>query len=61
MKLRLATLGNGETIVAVRDFSGFWISAWALASAAASAPMLPLQRCMASLRVQNLKTDGAGF
>src|SRR6516225_5780299 len=48
-------------MVAVRDFSGFAISAWALASAAASAPMLPLQRCIASLRAQNFKTDGPGF
>src|SRR6516164_10447641 len=48
-------------MVAVRDFSGFWISACALASAAASAPMLSLQCCMAGLRFQNLKADGAGL
>ena len=44
-----------------REVSGFWISACALASAAASAPTLWLERCMAGLRCQNLKADGAGF
>ena len=48
-------------MVAVRDFSGLAISAWALASAAASAPTLSLERCMAGLHVQNLKADGAGL
>ena len=48
-------------MVAVRDFSGLAISAWALARAAAIAPMLVLERCMASLLVQHFKADGAGF
>ena len=42
-KVRLPSRGNGETMVAVRDFSGFAISACALASAAASAPTLSLE------------------
>ena len=42
-------------MVAVRDFSGFAISAWALASAAASAPIRSLERCMTGLQFQNLK------
>src|SRR5215471_19458918 len=48
-------------MVAVRDFSGFWISDCAFASAAASAPMLSLQCCMAGLHFQNIKADGAGL
>jgi hypothetical protein len=48
-------------MVAVRDFSGFAISTCAFASAAASVPMLLLERCMAHLRIQDLKADGAGL
>src|SRR6516164_8595176 len=48
-------------MVAVRDFSGFAISACALASAAASAPILSLECCMICLQLQNLKADGAGL
>src|SRR3974390_2318979 len=44
-------------MVAVRDFSGFAISAWALARAAASAPTLSLEYCMPGLQFQNLKAD----
>ena len=58
-KGRLPSHGKGETMVAVKDFSGFAISAWALASAAASTPTLSLERCTAGLHVQNFKTDGA--
>ena len=48
-------------MVAVRDFSGLAISDCALASAAASAPMLLLERCMAGLQLENLETDRPGF
>src|SRR5690349_4920939 len=58
-KLRLPSRGNGETIVAVSDFAGFSISNCALASAAASAPMLVLDRCIAGLQLQKLETDRA--
>jgi hypothetical protein len=47
-------------MIAYRDFSGFAISAWALASAAASAPTLSLQRCMANLRFRELKVNRVG-
>ena len=43
------------------DFSGLAISAWALASAAASAPILLLDRCMARLLSENVKADRAGL
>src|SRR6476620_4213291 len=46
-------------MVAVSDFSGLAISAWALASAAASVPILRLDRCMARLLTHNVKTDRA--
>ena len=59
--VRLPSRGNGETMVAVRDFSGLAISACAFASAAASAPMLLLERCMAGLQIESLETDRAGF
>src|SRR5215218_4167320 len=48
-------------MVAVRDFSGLVSSPWALASAAAMAPMVSLQRCMVRLRIHKLKGDRAGF
>ena len=44
-------------MVAVSDFCGFSISACALASAAASAPMLLLERCMIGHRFQDFKAD----
>jgi hypothetical protein len=42
-------------MVAVEDFSGLAIWAWALASTAVSAPMIVLERCMACLQIQHLK------
>src|SRR5689334_6316481 len=48
-------------MVAVSDFSGLASSIWALASAPAMAPMVSLDRGMASLRILEIKTDGAGF
>src|SRR5258708_4843484 len=53
--------GNGEGIAAVRDFSGLVSSAWALARAAAIAPIDSLDRCMVHLQIHQVKTDGAGF
>src|SRR5882724_505685 len=48
-------------MVAIRDFSGFVSSAWALARAAAMAPIDSLERCMVHLQIHQVKTDGAGF
>src|ERR1700722_2580424 len=48
-------------MVAVSAFSGLVSSIWALAKAPAIAPMVSLERCMPSLRLLELKTDGAGF
>src|ERR1700751_4852041 len=48
-------------MVAVRDFSGLAISAWALASAAASAPTLVLECCMTDLLGKQFKADRPGF
>ena len=48
-------------MVAVSDFSGFWSSICALASALAIAPMVSLQRCIGRLRMAEIKADGAGF
>src|ERR1035437_5090618 len=49
-------------MVALSDFSGLVISAWALASAAAIAPMVSLDRCIARLHgAQEIKTDRPGF
>jgi hypothetical protein len=53
--------GNGERIEAIRDFSGLVSSAWALARAAAMAPIDSLERCIGYLHVHQIKTDGAGF
>src|SRR5260221_14796208 len=58
-KVGAPPLGNGERMVAVRDFSGFVSSLWAFASAAAMAPMASLERCIGDLH--HLKADGAGF
>src|SRR5271157_604447 len=44
-------------MVAISAFSGLVSSACALASAAAIAPMLSLDRCMASLRSEKIETD----
>src|SRR5450759_4646329 len=48
-------------MVAVSDFSGLVSSAWALASAAAIAPMASLDRCIARLHVDEIKTDRPRF
>src|SRR6478609_5450850 len=48
-------------MVAVSDFSGLAISACALASAVARAPILWLDRCMARLLTDDVKADGAGL
>src|SRR5262249_30340880 len=48
-------------MVAVRDFSGLISSAWAMARAAAIAPIVSLDRCMATLHGEDVKADGARF
>src|SRR2546423_288739 len=48
-------------MVAVSDFSGLVSSPWALANAAAMAPMVSLERCMIRLHFHQVKADGAGF
>jgi hypothetical protein len=53
--VRSASRGNGDRIVAVSDFSGLVSSAWALARAAAIAPIESLDRCMAILPDEQLK------
>src|SRR5437660_5581064 len=42
-------------MVATSDFSGLVSSAWALASAAAIAPIVSLDRCMAGLHVEEIE------
>src|SRR5262245_4215496 len=44
--VRSCCCGNGDRMVATKDFSGFVSSACALASAVAMAPMESLDRCM---------------
>src|ERR1700676_3838126 len=48
-------------MVAVSDFSGFWSSICALASAPAIAPMVSLERCMTGLQLHEGKTDRTRF
>src|SRR3954447_1543570 len=48
-------------MVAVSDFSGLASSIWALAKAAAIAPMVSLERGMTHLRFLEIKTNGAGL
>src|ERR1035437_5555414 len=48
-------------MVAVSDFSGLVSSACALASAAAIAPMVSLDRCIARLHVEEIETDRPRF
>src|ERR1700722_8717214 len=48
-------------MVAVSDFSGLVSSACALASAAAIAPIVSLDRCIALLPVEKIKADRAGL
>src|SRR6516162_8305919 len=57
--MRSGSRGEGERIVATSDFSGLVSSACALASAAAIAPMVSLDRCIAVLRTQKIETDCA--
>src|ERR1051326_5363096 len=45
-------------MVATSDFSGFTSSHWALASAAASAAIDSLDRCMSGLRLEHIEADG---
>src|ERR1022692_3422742 len=60
--VRSPSRGNGDRIVAVSDFSGLVISACALASAAAMAPIDSLERCMAApLHLEQIEADSAGF
>jgi hypothetical protein len=55
--VRWPSRGNGDSMVAVSDFSGLAISACALASAVARAPILWLDRCMARLLTRDVKAD----
>src|SRR5450830_870490 len=48
-------------MVAVSDFSGLVISACALASAAAIAPMVSLDWCIAHHHVEEIEADRSGF
>src|ERR1051326_7641079 len=48
-------------MVATSDFSGLVSSACALASAAAIAPIVSLERCMAGLPVQQIKAHRPGL
>src|SRR5438128_2648964 len=48
-------------MVAVSDFSGLASSIWALASAAAIAPMVSLEHGMTGFRLLEIKTNRAGF
>ncbi len=51
---------KGETMLAVKDFSGLAISVWARASAAPRVAMLLLD-CKIALQIKQVETDGAGF
>ena len=53
----LATLTT--SVQALTDFSGLVNSAWALASAAAIAPMVSLERCIGALRVDEVEAHRA--
>src|SRR4030081_3718892 len=60
-KVRSASRGSRPRMVATRDFSGLVSSAWALASAAAIAPIVSLERCMACLHVHEIEAHRPGF
>src|SRR5262249_18118544 len=60
-KVRARSPGLSGPIVARSDFSGFESSDCALASAAASAAIDSLDRCMGCLRLEDVEADGAGF
>src|SRR6266540_3716134 len=59
-KVRAPSPGRSDPIVATSDFSGFESSDCALASAAASAAIDSLDRCIGGLPVQNVETHSAG-
>src|SRR6266566_3944139 len=59
-KVRAPSPGRSVPIVPTSDFSGFVSSDWALASAAASAAIDSLDRCMAGLLFQQTETYRAG-
>src|SRR4051794_17801117 len=48
-------------MIAVSDFSGFASSIWALARAAAMAPMVGLERCISHLLIEELKAHRTGL
>src|SRR6266567_8407256 len=58
-KVRAPSPGRSVPIVPTSDFSGFVSSDWALASAAASAAIDSLDRCMGSLRLEDIEADGS--
>src|SRR5262245_19671637 len=60
-KLRARCPGRPVRMVAVSDFSGVTSSAWALAYAEASAATVSLDRCMDSLRLQQVKAHRPRF
>src|SRR5216684_5928553 len=60
-KVRAPSPGRSVPIVPTSDFSGFESSDCALASAAASAAIDSLDRCMGGLRFQDVEAHGAGF
>src|ERR1039458_4375145 len=60
-KVRSPSRGNGDRMVAVSDFSGLVISACALASAAAMAPIDSLERCMIGLHLEQIEANRPGF
>jgi hypothetical protein len=47
--------------MALWDFSGLVSSAWALAKAAAMAPMVSLARCIGDLQIHEVETHRAIF
>src|SRR6266568_1890565 len=57
-KVRVPSPGLSAPIVPTSDFSGFDSSDCALASAAASAAIDSLDRCMGSLRLEDIEADG---
>src|SRR3954449_13463479 len=60
-KVRSASRGKGERIVATSDFSGLVISTCALARAAAMLAIDSLELCTAGLRAQDIKAHGPRF
>src|SRR5947208_14131624 len=57
-KVRPPSPGRSAPIVATSDFSGFESSDCALASAAASAAIDSLDRCMGDLRLEDIEAHG---